>query len=212
MHDEVITDRQREGLEVLRRTALLSRFYLVGGTAAALHLGHRLSVDFDLFTEMDFQTEEIIRTLRGSLPLEVRRQAQETLHLTFNEVPLTFLRYPYCLIDPLVDGPWGLRVVQRQDIVAMKLVAISQRGARKDFVDLYFLCLSGVTLMEGLDLLPRKYPGVRFDRYHMLSALEFFADAEKQEMPRMLVPFQWEECTAFFRREVPALARRIFRA
>jgi hypothetical protein len=207
LHDEVLTDRQREGLEVLKAQGLLSRFYLVGGTAAALHLGHRLSLDFDFFTEESVDPEELVRTLGGGPELEVRRQAKDTLHTVLAGVPMTFLHYPYPLLEPLVDGPAGLRVVQPEDIVPMKLVAISQRGTRKDFIDLYSLCHAGWSLSQGLELLTKKYAGVRFERYHILTSLTFFADADKQDMPKMLKPFDWEECKAYFSRVVPSLAR-----
>lgn len=210
MHHEILTDRQREGLAVLSRSGLLARFYLVGGTAAALHLGHRRSVDFDFFTEEDLDPGEVLPRLEGSLSLEVRRQSAETLHLMFHGVPLTFLRYPYPLLESTVEGPSGLRLIQQKDLMAMKLVAVSQRGTRKDFIDIYFLCQSGMTLREGMDLLPLKYQGVRFEPYHIINSLQYFADAEKQDIPHMLVPFAWEECKAYFHQVVPPLARSLF--
>lgn len=210
MHEEILTDRQREGLAVLSGKGLLSQFYLVGGTAAALHLGHRRSVDFDLFTDEDFEPLDIVDRLQGTLALEVRRQSQDTIHLELNSVPLIFLHYTYPLLEPLIDGPGGLRLVQQKDILAMKLVAVSQRGTRKDFVDLYFLCRAGMTLMEGLKLLQAKYPKVKFDCYHILNSLQYFEDAEQQDMPTMLVPFDWEECKAYFQKVVPGLSRDLF--
>ncbi|MBI4606463.1 MAG: nucleotidyl transferase AbiEii/AbiGii toxin family protein [Planctomycetes bacterium] len=210
MHDEILTDRQRNGLEVLRRTGLVSRFYLVGGTATALHLGHRLSIDFDLFTDQEFEPGEIIAQLQSTLPLEVRRQSPATLHSVLNGVQLTFLRYPYPLLDPLLDGPSGLRVAQTRDLLAMKVVAVAQRGTRKDFIDLYFLCRAGRTLEEGLELLPRKYLGAKFDLYHVVNSLQYFTDAEKQPLPAMLAAFSWEECKTFFLESVPPLARKLF--
>lgn len=210
MHDEILTDRQREGLAVLSRSGLLARFYLVGGTAAALHFGHRRSVDFDLFTGEDFDLTEIPRLLQGSIEIEIRRQSPDTLHAVFHGVPLTLLRYPYPLLEPVLDGPLGLRVIQRKDLLAMKLVAVSQRGTRKDFVDLYFLCQSGMTLAQGMEFLAAKYAGVRFEIYHILNSLVYFADAEKQDLPPMLVPFVWDDCKAYFRSVVPALAHDLF--
>jgi hypothetical protein len=210
VHGEILTDRQQEGLAVLSRTDLLSRFYLVGGTAAALHMGHRLSVDFDLFSDREFDASEVLDALEGTLTLEVRRRSESTLHLQFNGVPVTFLHYPYPLIEPLVLGPAGLMVVQLKDLLAMKLVAVSQRGSRKDFVDLYFLVTEcGLALDDGPELLRAKYPGVAFEWYHLMSSLQYFGDAERQPMPAMLRPFDWEQCKQHFQSVVPPLARKL---
>ena len=87
----------------------------------------------------------------------------------------------------------------------MKLLAVTNRGSRKDFVDLYTILRSGPVLKDYLDLLPKKYGKGRLNAYQVLLGLTYFEDAEEEPMPRMLEPFDWEDCKAFFVREAGAL-------
>jgi len=87
----------------------------------------------------------------------------------------------------------------------MKLIAISGRGSRKDFADLYIILQDVPTLETYFDMLPKKYGESRVNTYHILKSLTYFDDAESEPMPRMLVPFDWEECKAFFVREARAI-------
>lgn len=80
----------------------------------------------------------------------------------------------------------------------MKLLAICSRGSRKDFIDLYTILRGDITLQEYFRLLPEKYGASRINTYNILKSLTYFEDAEKEPIPRMLVPFSWEECKAFF--------------
>jgi hypothetical protein len=97
------------------------------------------------------------------------------------------------------------RVADLRDIALMKLAAISNRGSRKDFIDLYTILLGGPSLRDYFDLLPRKYGPKRVNTYHILKSLTYFADAEAEPMPVMLEPFNWKECKSFFVREAHAI-------
>jgi len=90
----------------------------------------------------------------------------------------------------------------------MKLAAISGRGSRKDFIDLYIILRDKPTLREYFDLLPRQYGPNRSNAYHLLKSLTYFADAEKEPLPSMLAPFAWKECKAFFIREAHRIVLR----
>ena len=211
MHEEILTDDQRVALALLAELGVLRRTYLVGGTATALHAGHRLSIDFDLFSADPPDSAELAEKLRsGPLPLTILLNKPNTLQGELNNVKFAFVQYPYPLIAPTHEGPNGMVVAGVEDLVAMKLVAISQRGSRKDFIDFYFLTTRWTPLEEVFALLPRKFAGVAFEPFHLIRALQYFDDAERQAMPRMLVPFEWEECKAHFRRVVPPLARKLF--
>jgi hypothetical protein len=82
---------------------------------------------------------------------------------------------------------------------------VAGRGSRKDFVDLRVLCAGGLSLDAAFDLFERKYGTHRTDRYHRLRALAYFEDAEREPMPDMLVPFDWEEAKRFFTTEATRL-------
>lgn len=87
----------------------------------------------------------------------------------------------------------------------MKLAAVSGRGNRKDFIDLYMILRDRPQLKEYFEWLPRKYGTSRVNAYHILKSLTYFDDAEAEPMPRMLVPFKWKECKSFFIREAHAI-------
>ena len=92
-----------------------------------------------------------------------------------------------------------------RDIALMKLVAIAGRGSRKDFADLFLILQNPPTLESYFDMLPEKYGASRINTYHILKSLTYFDDAEIEPMPHMLVPFDWEECKAFFIRQARAI-------
>ena len=100
---------------------------------------------------------------------------------------------------------WAASMRLFQDVLGMKLVAISGRGSRKDFIDLYSILRGGLTLERVFEWLPRKYAQGRINTYHILKSLTYFEDAEREPMPTMLEPFDWGECKAFFVREAHAI-------
>jgi hypothetical protein len=110
--------------------------------------------------------------------------------------------------DPFLfpGTPWRFfALADVRDIALMKLAAISGRGSRKDFADLYLILQNAPTLEDYFELLPRKYGASRLNTYHILKSLTYFDDAETEPMPRMRVPFDWAECKAFFLREARSI-------
>ncbi len=84
------------------------------------------------------------------------------------------------------------------DIAAMKLIAASQRGSKKDFIDLYMIEQNGLTLASIIKSLPEKYPNTSINYYHIIKSLVYFDDAELEPMPRMLVELEWGTTKDFF--------------
>ncbi|MBN1837020.1 MAG: nucleotidyl transferase AbiEii/AbiGii toxin family protein, partial [Spirochaetales bacterium] len=119
-------------------------------------------------------------------------------------VKLSFFQVPEPFVFPTTPYAF-FRVADVPDIALMKLVAVANRGSRKDFADLYCLFRRGLSLQECLELLPRKYGEGAVNDYQVLQSLTWFEDAEQEPLPRMLEPFSWEECKAFFVREVHTL-------
>jgi hypothetical protein len=193
LHREVLGRRQLLVLRRLGRFLEASPFYLAGGTGLALHLGHRRSVDFDWFCERPIeQPLRLARQIEDSgLSVDVEDVERGTLHARASGVRLSFLEYRYPLLRPLLTAREpGLRVASLEDIAAMKLAAVAQRGSRKDFVDLFALGRV-LTLEQMLDLYRRKY-GIR-DAGHVLFGLSYFDDADKERMPVMLRRWSWAE-------------------
>lgn len=206
LHD-ILTGAQQAVLELLSRRPEARSFYLAGGTALALHLGHRRSRDFDFFRPKEFLPQDFLTALRDSGEVEVLQEAAGTLTVALRGVPVSFFHYPYPLLRPLHESPWNLSLADPQDIAAMKLAALAGRGSRKDFVDLY-VCAGRIAPLEQLfDRFRQKYRDVRVDPYHLLRSLTFFDDAEAEAPLELLIPESWEEIKAFFQTE----ARRLFR-
>jgi hypothetical protein len=206
VHTEILTKAQRVVLERLTSIPVVDEFYLAGGTALALHLGHPRSVDFDFFRTSPFETEDLALTLEREFGgLERRPTGEQTLYLRLMQVTTSFFRYPYPLLEALEPTEWGFGLASNADIAAMKVEAVAGRGSRKDFIDLHLLCRTGLSLDRVFELFERKYGTERIDRYHRLRALAYFEDAEREPMPDMLVPFDWDETKEFFTTEATRL-------
>lgn len=189
----------------LATTGVLTNFYLAGGTGLALQLGHRMSVDLDLFSERHFEPRAVRDALRQTHGFRVDQLAGGTLHAEVGGVQLTFLRYDYPLLFETTQFK-ELTVASPRDIACMKLDALSSRGSRRDFVDLYFV-LQQFQLPELLEWFERKYASAAPNQVHLAKALTYFVDAEQEPMPRMLRPADWKQIRDFFE----SLARQHFR-
>lgn len=176
----------------------LEGFHLVGGTALALQIGHRISIDLDLFSPQKFDSEELLGILSESYTLGIDDKGIRTLNLRINDVKVDILHYPYPLIQEplLVDG---IRMVGRKDICAMKLAAIASRAAKKDFFDLFFL-FREYQFPEMLEFYREKYN--MDDIFHVLKSVAYFVDADESPDPNCLEEVSWEEVKAGIRSEV----------
>ncbi|PIE86052.1 MAG: hypothetical protein CSA05_02585 [Bacteroidia bacterium] len=185
-----------ELLKKLMQYESLRKTFLVGGTALALQLGHRISVDIDLFSETDFDTNDILTELRKNLELQVIMQKEKNslilnarLKNTNNEfVKIDFVKYPYPLLQN-VKHESGIRFLSVEDIIPMKLSAIANRGAKKDFFDIYEL-MKTFSLSDMFKLFSKKYPNVA--HFHILKSLTYFEDAEIEFDPIILNGTDWE--------------------
>ncbi len=174
-------------LKELQAIPELKELRLVGDTSLALQLGHRISIDLDLFGSFD-----------SSLPLEMFLFDFENVNKTgsnrfmqffeIDGVKVDFVNYNYpWLNEPLIEE--GITIASIDDIAAMKVNAIINRGTKKDFIDIDFL-LERYTLVQILELYQKKY-GVK-DYQMALRCLSYFEDAENETMPRMLVKKDWK--------------------
>jgi predicted nucleotidyltransferase component of viral defense system len=188
-------------LALLKGSPEVSKFYLAGGTALALHLGHRYSKDFDFFTEKPFKVENLLKGLQRRGKCQDIRKAWRTLFLKFDSILCSFIFYKYPLLDLPTATPWGFGIVSVREIGAMKVMAIGDRGRKRDFVDLYFIARD-LGLENVWQDFETKYAGTGYDSYHFLRALTYFADAETDEMPEMISKATWKDVTKFFEKEV----------
>jgi len=188
----------------------LGNFYLAGGTALALQIGHRISTDLDWFSSISLLLASEREQIRQALTLigdpKIAAEEDGQLHVQFVGTDVSFLYQHHPLLFPTVAYQ-GLNLASPADIGLMKLAAVNSRGTRRDFVDLY--CLRETAPLEQLlELAKEKYA----DRPSFLAvtarALAYFEDAEQQPMPQMLQKVKWAEVRAYCERAAHQLARR----
>jgi len=201
MFEDTLVKGAKENLALLGRGGFLSDAYLAGGTAAALQLGHRISVDFDFFTPEEFMPRAFATEL-SNLGLFNEEQADKgTVIGEFEGIKFSIFIYKYPLIFPSLKY-LSLNIADLRDIAAMKIDAVANRGAKRDFVDLYFICKSGYKLADLLEFYDTKYGMLASNLIHIQKSLVFFNDAEPEEMPMMLKDVTWQEIKKYFKDEV----------
>jgi hypothetical protein len=184
-------------------------FYLAGGSAVALHLGHRQSVDLDFFiAQATYEIETLLKDLQNVGHLTVQQQSHGTLNAILESTQVSFFVYPYPLLENF-HTLWDIQVAGLLDLALMKLISISQRGAKRDFIDLYQICHIAYTVDHLLPRLTEKYPKITYPSYHILRSLAYFEDAEPDPMPTMLIPVEWAEVKHFFEEETRRLMREL---
>ena len=177
-------------LELLKKLMCFDDFLnmrLVGGTALALQIGHRKSIDLDLFGDIDFDNVNTAKVFADFNNTIILKRSKNINIFSIDDIKVDFVNYSYpWLQKPLLLD--GIRLAGIEDIAAMKLAAITGRGSRKDFIDLYFL-LQKYNLKEMLRFYRNKY----FDgsEYLVLKSLTYFADAENDIEVEMIKDISW---------------------
>lgn len=187
----------------------MSSAYLAGGTALALQLGHRESYDFDFFTPEDFNEDIFLEKLTREFPsFTLEEKSEGTILGYLGETRFSLFYYMYHLLSETKDF-MGIRIADIPDIVAMKIAALADRGTKRDFIDLYFICAKNkiMTLADALVLYDKKFKTLASNRIHILKSMVYFDDAENDELPRMIEPVSWKEVKSFFEKEQGAIAR-----
>ena len=173
--------RSLQDIEPLRDTRL------VGGTALALQLGHRKSVDLDFFGSVPCSPEELRMAIGENHRVTTIKESKNIRIYDVDGVKVDAVNYSYPWIEEMVPGT-DLRLAGLKDIAAMKINAVIGRGTRKDFVDIYFL-MQHFTIGKMLDLFMEKYPDGSL--FLALKSLSYFDDAEALPMPVMLKKVPW---------------------
>lgn len=169
----------------------LNFFYLSGGTALSLQLGHRESEDLDFFCQKSFDPQQLQKVLLKFGQLKQTELSEGTVNTFLNGVKLQFLEYDYDLIKPTIKWKF-FNLSSVEDIACTKLQTIGMRGSKKDFIDLYFL-LTKHSLEKLFELMKKKYGQIDYSKTHIMKSLVYFKDAENQPMPRMHKEVAWNE-------------------
>jgi hypothetical protein len=205
MHEETMLPETRAALRAVAPVVRARPFMLAGGTAVAVRLGHRRSQDLAFFTAEPFDAAQLNAVLQDGVADSPSKVAPDTLHTSIRGVRVSFLRQRDVRLsaDAEVDG---VPVADLGTLLALKLNALSSRGDRKDFIDVYAICRhAGLGGRELLEFAERRLPGL--DRTHLLMSLSYFEDAERTPMPEMLAGWSWEEVRRFFEEEAERVLR-----
>lgn len=199
-HIEIL-DSDRIRLLHAIEEAVKINYYMAGGTGLSLQRGYRVSVDFDFFTQEMFNAYELAELLKSLADhADVISVSEGTCNLHLDGVQVSFSHYPY----PLLEKPEHLQkfkniqIASMEDITAMKLVAIGQRGARKDFYDLYEIIRDmGYTVDELMDFVLKKYGSDR-DLAYIGMGMSYFEDAESQILGKCYRTENWDKIKKYF--------------
>ena len=184
MHLNILSPQQVDLLPLIRR--FKRSFYLVGGTAIALHLGHRRSIDFDLFTPAKLSKSRVRKVLREvPHPGRLLHEDVDQLHFMVNHVKLTFFEYPYAVPHRIEAGDFA-SMPDLLTLAAMKAFALGRRAKWKDYVDLYFI-LSGHYSIEAISAKADELFGGEFSGKLFREQLCYFEDVDYTESVDYLV-------------------------
>ncbi len=187
LHFETVSPPALELLRSLQQIGIFKDLRLVGGTSLALQYGHRKSIDIDLFGLFEADELEITEELSRLGQIYQLQKSKNILVYLINGIKTDIVRYKYPWLEDIqiIDG---IRFAGRKDIAAMKLAAITGRGTKKDFIDIWFL-LKEFSLQQMMEFYLTKYSdGTEF---LVLKSLGYFTDADNDPMPVMLSDAEW---------------------
>ena len=185
MHEEILNAAQQELLPLMAQ--FRREYYLVGGTAIALHIGHRRSVDFDLFKMSAINHKKNLdKIIAAGFDHQVTRRVEEQMNLLVGGVKVTFFQYPFPVV-PEDDFKNVFRLPSLISLAAMKAYALGRRSKWKDYVDLYFLLTKHFALAEVADKATELF-GELFSEKLFRAQLSYFDDIDYTEQVEYLIP------------------------
>lgn len=204
MHTEALTE---EGRKLFPALASFDGFYLAGGTALALQIGHRRSVDFDLFSEglIDRTLLSKAKRIFAGFPVEPAINNPDELTAFIHNVKVTFLSYPFPVIEPLVLVD-RLQMLSVKEIGATKAYTIGRRGTYKDYVDLYFIIAEHHASLEEIIAVAEGKFRHEFNSRLFAEQLLFMDDVRDYQIEFLKAPITPAEITAFFQDRIRELS------
>jgi hypothetical protein len=183
----------REQLKLFNQLSKLdwiSVFYLVGRSALALQIGHRQSIYFDFFCAQTINGDELIIKSNEIGKFELFSRDKDTLNASISGVRISFFKSHHALLCKTIAYN-KIRITHKFDIALMKLGALSGRGSKKDFIDLFFL-MHYFDLADLISNYRIKYGLQLGNDYHLYKSLVYFEDADQQPSPKLLKPVKWD--------------------
>lgn len=192
-----------ELLKKLGKIIAENQFILAGGTALALQINHRLSIDLDFFGGQEFSMDRVLNNIsRMGLKYSVQQEEKGTLTLIVNGIKVSFFHYPYPFVQKTVLKN-GIPLANILDIASMKVIAICQRGTKRDFVDLYFV-LQDIPFRKIAENMVKRFGKDRINPVNIGKSLVYFKDAESDPPVRYCGKIRpdWALIKSFFIRSV----------
>jgi len=211
-HYKALSLKTKKTLDFLSKEKWLekSNWYLAGGTALALQAGNRKSYDLDFFTkERNFDEKKLIANFIGNNDWVADIEEKNTIYGKLLGVKISFIAYPFFIPKQNFLQYGSVRVLNKIDFAVMKITAISQRGRKRDFFDLYW-CANNIEPLE--DIIKRlkiQYPLIAHNYHHILKALVYFEDAESDPEPKIYFDADWGKVKKFFLKEIPVIAKKL---
>ncbi len=199
MHLEAIKSEQQKIFKELYR---FKDFYLVGGTALALQLGHRVSVDFDLFTDKNLPTgllKQAERIFKWQKVFVVFKHPEQ-LSVVVNGVKIDFVKEQPLLLKPVIFQK--VEIAQINEIMAMKARTLGFRGKFKDYIDLYFVLKNKITDLNTIGDLAKKKYETEFNFRLFLEQLSYLKDVQEVEIEFLQERITKAEVQKFFEQEI----------
>ena len=201
----VINSETKKTIDILSEQKFIRSFYLAGGTGCAIHLGHRISKDLDFFSQTEFSQFEIQNTLKARGHFLVDYSDTRTLTGRFEQTKLSFFHYEYNLLEETYDFQ-NIKISSLKDIGCMIIDAISSRGSRRDFVDIYYILKSfDMSLRKFFVFFQDKYGEENYNLVHIMKSLVYFKDADEDADLKMLVQYSWQDVKDFFNHQIKSL-------
>jgi predicted nucleotidyltransferase component of viral defense system len=199
LHQNAVTPAALGLLKKISAYSWLNAFGLGGGTNVALRKGHRLSVDLDFFSNTAFDADELFHLLTHEFPsAELLFRKNQTMIFNIDETKVDFVLYPFPWLQPFEQGE-NIRLLHLQDLIPMKLQAVSNRNAKKDYWDLAIL-LDEYPLSAMIGFFKSKFPNI--DTGFIIHSLTDFDKAEKDIDPDTFINITWDEVKQKLSREV----------
>jgi len=208
MFDGTLSDSAQNALAILGKTGLFTESYMAGGSALALHLGHRKSFDLDFYTRNALHAPQLAKDLEHSGTFETTLlQPPHTLLGIFNGTKFSIFRYDYPMLDDFSVFR-NINIASVKDIAAMKLSAVTGRAAKRDYVDIYMISQQ-YSLETQLDWFKQKFGNFENLCYSVIKSLQYFDDVDDDVMPQMEKPLDWEIVKTFLANEALKLGHKI---
>jgi hypothetical protein len=183
LHKETVSPATLELIKALQADYYFHDFLLAGGTGLSLQIGHRISIDIDLFTRNSFNEQEYLEHLEKNYNFSLQYMHSNTLKGFINGIYVDLLRHDYNRVKPIVKAE-GMSLYSKADIAAMKINVISGNGTRvKDFVDIYFL-LKEFSFDEIISFYTDKYSAR--NEFHAIKSLTYYGDIDETSLPNMV--------------------------